>query len=303
MRTVTAEPLPTYTVQIDRLLPWEPEVVPLITPDGRSHPDLLGVVRSDTRDLIGHVSVTSSWRPRTHRQIGAALDRFAAALGIDPASSPVRVSQWGPSGEGITRESYALTVTDPVLLDHMRVPTDPSARTIAWILRTSHDLSLATTDAIGVVRAACTNGCLFGGRADRSYARHTSGSTARLDRAIDASAARLGERIASYGDLLRRLSARVLSLLDVASIAARIVGVVDGTEPTGPQTALVGRIVDMVRDADGSYVPGHRGPGEADALQVLEACTAYDRHVSDRPHRVIEGRSLGADAVGVLSVL
>lgn len=299
----------SYADALAATLP-QPITVPIFDREGRESAYHQGVALRHTDGRIGPpMSVVGArFTPPDVRRLGAALDEATADLG--------GIARLGPARAQITpRGALSLVVGrgsgEPGALLAPRLSADPSDRALYVRFRSALDGSEAESLDVLTVRILCSNGAVGWGSLGGFARRHT----AKLD--DDRARWAVGARAALPREIERQ--ARVLAFLrsvDVAHSAlnetiARIVGGVsadeiDGRGPlpvlTPGQTARRDRIVEMVETADGHYVPESTHPGRVDALQVLEAATAYDRHyargdLDKRRDRVMAGRGVGTRAL------
>jgi hypothetical protein len=298
---------PTYREQLERSIGWEPTVEPLYTASGRTSDRTRAICQGPDGPILAGCGDRYESVPYYTGQasIGGALDRLAAGLGIDPRESPVRVQSWNDG------RRFALSVAlPPRLSDLIRVPSDPSGRTAAIMLRGSHDLGLSLSFVAALGRVLCANGLIAGELLGKIKAKHTITTADRLLEMADRAADKAVDRLSHYGETLRALASTTLDRLTVGRLASTIAGVPDDeTEAKPSQIVTRSQIIDLVMNADGTYVPTHDGPrDEHDALQVLEAATAIDRHYGATrrardPRRILESKGVGNAAWDVLRAL
>jgi hypothetical protein len=277
----------TYTAQIQAAIGWEPEVVDLYTSRNASDRSVRAIVRSDTGAILAGCG--GQYTPRQHytgeASIGACLDRVAVVLGITPAEHPAKIQTWA----GGARLAVSLAVPE-ALADLLSVPSDPSGRGLSFLLRTSHDTSGLDSMILAIGRILCANGLLAPDASllGKSKGKHTPGLTANVVDASEGAARALPEVAAAMGRDLRAFADRSLSREDVGHVLDAVLGV-----DTVHTRRTFSQVIDYVAQADGVYVPRAQPHQEHNALQVLEAATAYDRHTIGRPDRVLEDKALG----------
>ena len=303
-------PAPTFTSYADQLtisVP-APTLVPIFDDAGRRIPRAHGVALRDpyTREISAPLAVVGDrYTPPDLRQLGQAIDDATALVGGYASLGPARVRVSGRTLQvlaGPTSGERALVVP--------RLSGDPSDRVLSFRVRSALDGTAKESADVVSVRIICTNGLVGWGSLGGFSRRHTSGLDGdRASWAVGMAAA-LPLELRRQATVLRRLREDVrFDRAHTAEVVSRLVTRthtdMDAPLPTlsTQQSSIVSRIVDLVRTADGSYVPASiHGAGLVDGLQILEAATAYDRHLARgdqarRADRVASGDGIGTRAL------
>jgi hypothetical protein len=282
----------------------QPVKVPIFDRDGREATRHVGVaLRYRDGSVSAPVSVVGARFsvPDLH-DVGASLDVATAPIGGFARLGPARVRVTG------ARLSVVLgrEESDALALRTSTVPGDPSARAVFLRLDSAFDGSAAETLDLMTVRILCKNGLVGFGSIGGMRHRHSSGlDDSRREWSHDAAHA-LPEALADMDRLYRSLRESVrLPRFHTANTIAQIVGQgapsYDGLGAV--RKAQADRIIDLIIGADGTYVPAPiHGSDTVDGLQILEACTAYDRHYARgdetrRRERVFAGQAIGSRAL------
>lgn len=289
----------TYADQLPAVAP-APVIVPIFDSAGREATRHRGVaLRSPFGELSAPLAIVGSrFTPPDLTAVGAALDEATADLGGFARLGPARVRV---SDRSLSVVLGRAAGEGGAMLAPM-ITGDPSQRAIYFRLESPFDGSGSESFDAFCVRVLCKNGLVGWGSIGGFTRAHTSGIG--HDRAVWAGAVR--------GDIPRALEAQTRTLgalRDVVRVPKRetydtIARIAYGPDADTPRKrTTVDRIVDYVIGADGTYVPaGIHGPDVVDGLQILEACTAYDRHAArggglSRRDRVMAGRGFGTLAL------
>lgn len=280
---------------------WEPRPDVLVTPDGVRIDSHKVLRRSDTGEVLGVVG--DGYVARSHAQLAADLDALAAPFGGRRNLGPAKVIT---KGARVT----ALVALPREFRSLLSVGTDE--RGASLMLRDARDGTLRESASLAIIRFACSNGLVRVGASKLvASAKHTS-AIAWLPRTLSRWSHEVVEDLRHTGERIRALSERRVSLDDVRTFAQRIAN--PDKSDKGQSKIREDKIIDLVLSADGSWVP--RFDDGMRAVQLLEAATAYDRHVAGtgrardahdiawrRIERLADGEGLGARAWSELDAM
>ena len=305
--TPIARTFHSYTDQLPATAP-APVLVPIFDAHGREATRHRGIaLRSPDGTLCAPSAIVGSrFTPPSLADVGAALDVATADLG--------GFARLGPARFRVTDRALSVVIGRTHAADGgIIAPTisgDPSQRAIYFRLDSPFDGTGSERFDAFMVRAKCSNGLVgwdpIGGfrRAhtaslDNARASWALGVKAEIPRALEAQA----RTLAALRDVVRLPKGETYqTIARIAYPEAFAQGETHG-DLSPRKRATVDKITDYVIGADGHYVPeGIHGPDVVDGLQILEACTAYDRHsgrgdIGTRRDRVMAGRGVGTLAL------
>lgn len=280
---------------------WEPRPDDLYTADGMRVDGHKVIRRSDTGAQIGVVG--ADYVVRSHAQLAADLDAVTAPFGGRRTLGPAKVITKGARITAIARL--------PQEFDSL-LSVRGDKRGASLVLRDARDGTRREEVSAAIVRFACSNGLVaLAAKRLIAGAKHTA-KIAWLTSSLSAWARGVESGMRLTGETLHRLDAHTLSVGEVRDLVAEIVN--PEREEQGQVKVREDKVLEMVMAADGSYVPAYAGRWTG--LHVLEAATAYDRHVAPqgrskdpsdiafrRIERMVDGDGLGARAWDVLGAM
>ena len=280
---------------------WEPRPDDLYTSDGMRVDGRKAIRRSDNGAVLG--TVGEDYVVRSHAQLAVDLDALAAPFGGRRNLGPARVIQ---KGARIT----ALVPLPGEFTSLLSVGDDK--RGASLMLRDSRDGTLRESASVAVIRFACSNGMVRVGQSSLvASSKHTQG-IAWLPSRLSAWAGGVVEDMRDTGQRLRALTERRIGVADVRAFAAAVANP-DGADK-GQAKVREEKVIDLVLSANGVWVPSF--DDGLRAVQLLEAATAYDRHVAPagrskdpmeiafrRIEKLAEGEGLGARAWDYLDAM
>ena len=305
--TTIARTFRSYADQLPASAP-APVLVPIFDSLGREATRHRGVaLRSPDGSLSAPRAIVGSrFAPPSLAAVGAALDAATADLGGFARLGPARIR--------VTDRALSVVLGraagDGGAMLAPVISGDPSQRAIYFRLDSPFDGTGAESFDAFMVRVLCSNGAVGWGSIGGFNRAHTANlGTARaswagvvrgdIPRALEAQA----RTLTALRDVVRLPKGETYqTIARIAYPEAFAQGETHG-DLTPRKRATVDKITDYVIGADGHYVPeGIHGPDVVDGLQVLEACTAFDRHsgrgdVDARRDRVMAGRGVGTLAL------
>jgi len=281
---------------------WEPRPDDVFTSDGMRVDGVKAIRRSDNGAILGLVG--EDYVVRSHAQLAADLDALAAPFGGRRTLGPAKVIT---KGARITAIAALPTEFESML------SVKGDKRGASLMLRDSRDGTLRESASVAVIRFACSNGLVLVGQSTLvASSKHTRG-IAWLPSRLSAWAGGVVEDMRDTGQRLRALTDRRIGVADVRAFAAAVAN--PDNADKGQSKLREEKIIDLVLGADGVWVPAF-DDGSMRAVQLLEAATAYDRHVAPtgrskdpmeiafrRIERLAEGEGLGAKAWDYLDAM
>lgn len=283
---------------------WNPYLDTLMTADGRNLTDDLGlrrVRRDDNHDDIGVVGMIYTLkRNRGENSIATDVDAITAPFGGRAVCGPAKVRVW--------RGTITCTINLPEQLsDMLSIGMSADKRKAGLTVRSSHDGTKLWSTHAWAMRLRCRNGATGPFSFMAAKRKHTGG-IAYTSQQISEYAASLPQQIEQYAQGIRRMHAVRLGRTDLDRFAGEIATARNLKSATS-------KIVDAVLGASGVYVPESPFTGAYSALQLFEACTAFDTHTRPirekdsegikavRLDRLLDRDTLGSKAWDVLTVL
>lgn len=273
---------------------WEPRPDDVFTSDGMRVDGVKAIRRSDNGAVLG--TVGEDYVVRSHAQLAADLDALAAPFGGRRTLGPAKVIQ----------KKARITALVPLPGEFTSLlSVGDDKRGASLMLRDSRDGTMRESASVAVIRFACSNGMVRVGQSSLvASSKHTQG-IAWLPSRLSVWANGVVEDMRDTGQRLRALTERRIGVADVRAFAAAIANP-DGADK-GQAKVREEKVIDLVLSANGVWVPSF--DDGLRAVQLLEAATAYDRHVAPagrskdateiafrRIEKLAEGDGLGAQA-------